>query len=189
MDLLNDLPLWQACLLVFLLRVTDVTIGTIRTISVVSGHPWRAVALGFFEVLIWLLAISQVLSRALQEPVIALGYAAGYATGNGVGVLIERALSSRLFVLRLISGQRGREIAEALAPHGQVLATLQGESPQGGVSLVYVSATRRRLRQLVSVAASVDPGVFYLIEPAAQWSSNLQPLYQPTGWRAVFKRK
>jgi hypothetical protein len=85
MDLLATATTWQVCIAIFLLRIVDVSIGTIRTIAVVRGRPSVAVVLGFFEVLVWLLAISQVLARVMQEPIVALSYAGGFAAGNGVG--------------------------------------------------------------------------------------------------------
>ncbi len=189
MEFLKSAPVWQVCAIIFALRIVDVSIGTVRTLAVVRGHPTTAVVLGFFEVLIWLLAISQVMSRAVSEPIVALFYAGGYATGNGVGILIERAVTTRLFVLRLISSSRGRDIAQALAPIGRVIAVFPGETPTGTTNLVYVSATRQTLPKLVEEARRVDPDLFYLIEPVSAWSENLAPLTPSTGWRAVFKRK
>jgi uncharacterized protein YebE (UPF0316 family) len=189
MDLLATAPTWQVCIAIFLLRIVDVSIGTIRTIAVVRGRPSVAVVLGFFEVLVWLLAISQVLARVMQEPIVALSYAGGFAAGNGVGILIERQVSSRLAVLRLLSSRRGQQIADALQGVGQVLAILPGTTLQGPTHLVYVSTFNRMVGQVIERARAVDPDLFFLVEPASQWSANLASLHRPTGWRAVFKRK
>jgi uncharacterized protein YebE (UPF0316 family) len=189
MELLATAPTWQVCLAVFLLRIVDVSVGTIRTIAVVRGRPTVAVVLGFFEVLVWLLAIAQVLTRVMDDPVVALFYAGGYAAGNGVGILIERQVSSRLAVLRLLSTQRGQQIASALGDAGRVLAIMPGTTLEGPTHLVYVSARNRNVQRVIERARAVDPDLFFLVEPASEWSANLATLHQPTGWRAVFKRK
>jgi uncharacterized protein YebE (UPF0316 family) len=189
MDLFATSPTWQVCIAIFLLRIVDVSIGTIRTIAVVRGRPSVAVCLGFFEVLIWLLAIAQVLTRVMHDPIVAIFYAGGFAAGNGVGIAIERQLSSRLAVLRLLSTRHGQQIAVALQGAGRVLAILPGTTLEGPTHLVYVSTPIRQVPQVLDRARAVAPDLFFLVEPASQWSANLQSLHRPTGWRAVFKRK
>jgi len=189
MSLLASAPTWAVCLAIFLLRIVDVSIGTVRTIAVVRGRPAVAVALGFFEVLVWLVAISQVLTRVMAEPVVALSYAGGFAAGNGVGIFIERQVSSRLSVLRLLSNQRGPQVADAIGDGGRVLAIMPGTTLEGSTHLVYVSARNRNVPLVIERARAVDPDLFFLVEPASEWSANLATLHRPTGWRAVFKRK
>ena len=88
----TDLPAWALAGTIFLLRIIDVSLGTMRTITVVNGRLRLSVALGFFEVLVWVTAVSQVILRLRDHPILVLAYAAGFAAGNAVGILLERKL-------------------------------------------------------------------------------------------------
>ncbi len=189
MIILDTLPFWAVGLLIFLLRVIDVSIGTIRTISVVHGRTRFAVALGFFEVLVWVVAVAQVVARLGAEPWLAPFYAGGYSAGVGVGMLIEQKLALGRFVIRIISRSRGREIADALSGQGEVLATFAGEMGNGPVSLVFVSARGQRVRAVLDAARRVDPDLFYTVEQAREWSENLYRLPSTPDARSVLKRK
>jgi len=189
MDFLNTLPIWALGIGIFLCRIIDVPLGTFRTISVVQGQVQLAVALGFFEVFIWVMAISGVVARIGQSPLLALFYAAGFAAGNAVGINIERRFARGLFAIRIISTARAKEIADALHSPNRVLATLPGESPAGPINLVYVTTPLRKLSEVIETARKVDPGIFYLVERAQVWSDNLLPTHNPTGWRAILKKK
>jgi uncharacterized protein YebE (UPF0316 family) len=190
MNVLTDLPPWGLAILIFAIRIVDVSIGTLRTISVVQGRLALSVVLGFFEVTIWIAALSQVLIGASTQPLLILAYAGGFAGGNAVGILLERTLALGAVVVRIISTQAGSEIAEALRQVGQRVTTFHGQGRDGPVVLVYVTCRRRDLARLLEIARSVDPNIFYAVEPVERWAQGLpQPLPQATGWRAVFKKK
>ena len=190
MDYLAHLEPWKLAALVFCIRVVDVSIGTLRTISVVQGRLKLSVLLGFFEVLIWITALSQVISRAADSPLLILGYAGGFASGNAMGIMLERGLALGSVVVRMISAKAGSEIAQALRDYGQRVTVFQGEGRDGPVVMVYATCRRRALSRLLEIARETDPGVFYSVEPVQQWRGAApQPLPDPTAWRAVFKKK
>lgn len=189
MEFLNQLPLWSLAVVIFLLRLIDVPLGTFRTISVVHGQIRLAVFLGFFEVIAWIVAISQVVTRIGQSPLLVVFYAGGFAAGNALGILLERRVSGGLSAVRIITtGDPGR-LREAVAPHGRVLVTLRGEGPESPLSLLYVSAARRQVGHVLAAARQYDPDLFYLVDRAQDWSPNLQPVAGATGWRAIAKKK
>ena len=82
-------------LLIFCARITDVSIGTVRIVFIAKGMRLWAPVLGFFEVLIWLVAISQIIKN-LTNPVTFVAFASGFAMGNYVGLLIEHKLAMGL---------------------------------------------------------------------------------------------
>ena len=90
MEWIASIPVWLLCLLIFGLRVCDVTLGTVRTVAIVKGYLSAAVVLGFFEVLIWILAVSQVIVRINESIFLGIAFAGGFAAGNAVGILVER---------------------------------------------------------------------------------------------------
>jgi uncharacterized protein YebE (UPF0316 family) len=104
--------------LVFLVRIVDVSLGTIRTISTVQGRTRTAFLLGFVEVSMWLGVIAAIVNRVAERPVLGVFYALGFSTGNVVGILIERRLAFGHTVLRVFTSDRGAEFAAALREAG-----------------------------------------------------------------------
>ncbi|HQG08883.1 MAG TPA: DUF5698 domain-containing protein, partial [Dysgonamonadaceae bacterium] len=97
-DFLDVYP-WALPILIFFGRICDVTLGTMRIIFVSKGEKYKAPLIGFFEVFIWVVVISQILSRA-NDLVAYVSYAAGYATGNYVGILLEQRIAYGIVVCR-----------------------------------------------------------------------------------------
>lgn len=182
-----QLPVWTLAGLIFVLRVVDVSLGTMRTIMVVNGRLRLSVALGFFEVLMWLTAVSQVILRVREQPVLVIAYAAGFATGNAVGILLERKLAFGQCVVRMIS-KEGKAIAELLSSLGRVLGIFQSEINGSPSRLVFATLARRNLPEAVRGARNIDPTLFYVVDRFAE-TNTMAPLPHPTGWRAVLKKK
>jgi len=193
MEWIGSIPVWLLCIMIFFLRICDVTLGTVRTLSIVKGYLTLAVFLGFFEVMIWILAVSQVITRIHESFFLALAFAGGFAAGNAVGILVERRLAMGTTVVRIISNTHGPEIAHTIRSDGHDVAIFDGEGPEGPVSLVYAVAPRRRSPKILQLARSIDPALLYVSEPAHESfrgaSLRLRPVPHATGWRAVFKKK
>lgn len=150
-------------LLIFLSRIVDVSIGTIRMISVTRGHIPLSMVLGFFEVLIWLVAIGQIMAN-LSNPVTYVAYAAGFATGNGVGMLIERRLSMGFVTLRVITRMDATELVEALRKGEHGVTVVDAEGATGPVKVLYMILRRRNLPPVLEMVAKYNPNAFYTIE-------------------------
>jgi uncharacterized protein YebE (UPF0316 family) len=189
MTILDAMPVWVLGIGIFCLRIVDVSVGTLRTVYMVQGHRTISVALSFVEVLVWIFAVSQVVSRIDQTPWLAPFYAGGFAAGVWVGMAIERRVAVTRYIIRLISQTQGDAIGNALQERGYMLATFAGHTTRGPASLVFVSARGGGVQDVISTARSVDPEVFFVVEAARQWSENAYPLPHPTGWRAVFMKK
>jgi uncharacterized protein YebE (UPF0316 family) len=150
---------WLGALLIFTLRVADMTLDTLRMLFVVRGRKSIAWVLGFFQSLIFVVAIGSVLSN-LSNPLNVLGYAAGFATGNVVGMLIEERLAIGHILLNIVSSRRGAAIIDRLREHGYAVTEIPARGKDGMVSLLNCSVLRKngeRVRQLVN---EVDPEAF-----------------------------
>ena len=193
MAFIATIPVWLLCILIFVLRICDVTLGTVRTVSIVKGYLTLAAVLGFFEVMIWIMAVSQVIARIDESIFLALAFAGGFAAGNAVGILVERRLAMGTSVVRILSATHGTEIAEAVRADGHDAVILEGKGADGPVTLVYAVAPRREAPIMLQRARSIDPALFYVSEPAHESyrgdSLRLRPVPHATGWRAVFKKK
>jgi uncharacterized protein YebE (UPF0316 family) len=177
-------------MVVFLARVTDVTMGTMRTISIVQGRTKRAFILGFFEVSMWLVVISMVVQKILEKPILGVFYALGFSTGNVVGIMLEKRLGFGHMTLRIISAHRGREMADELRGVGYGVTIFSGEGLTGPVTLLYVVCRRKDLRYILPIVKKIDPDSFHITEQAGDVSRVCAPfVQQPTGWRAAFKKK
>jgi uncharacterized protein YebE (UPF0316 family) len=183
-----DLPAWALAGIIFVLRIIDVSLGTMRTITVVNGRLRLSVALGFFEVLVWVTAVSQVILRLRDHPILVLAYAAGFAAGNGVGILLERKLAFGQCVVRMIS-KKGKAITEVLSSLGQVVGVFQSEVNGSPSRLVFAILARRNLPEAVQRARNLDPELFYVVDRFSETSHINTPLPHVSGWRAVLKKK
>ena len=110
--------------------------------------------------------------------------------GHGVDRLLPVSRADRVAVpTRDEPTLRAPEIVDALREHCTVLARLPGEAPHGPVNLIYVTAPHRQISRVLATARAVDPDIFFLVERVRGWSENLRPVTNPTGWRAVLKKK
>jgi uncharacterized protein YebE (UPF0316 family) len=190
MNFLQNLPPWQLAILIFSIRVVDVSFGTLRTISVVQGRLLLSVVLGFFEVLIWILALSQVIMGVSKNPILMVAYAGGFAVGNASGIALERMLALGTVVVRMVSARCGAKIADNLRRGGQRVTTFQGEGRDGQVTLVYITCRRRQLRAVLDQARAIEPSIFYTVEPVQQHRRIPMEVFpHTTGWRDVLKQK
>jgi uncharacterized protein YebE (UPF0316 family) len=178
MSSLDSLPIWLLGLGIFCLRIVDVPISTVRTISMIQGRARLAVTLAFFEVLVWVVAVSQVVIRIQHSFWLAVFYAAGFSAGTGVGMFVERRVSLGRYLVRIISGGRAAEVGQAIGDNGRVLATFPGATAAGPATLVFVSAIGRRVPLVVAATRAVDPEAIYTVESAAGWSENVHPARQ-----------
>ncbi len=176
-------------LVIFLARVADVTLGTLRTIAVVGGRSITASVLGFFEVSIWITVITQVMQR-LDNPWNILGWALGFATGNAVGILIERRLAMGHLVVRVLSRDLSAEVAAALRALGQRVTEFVGQDPDGQVGLLYLVADRGDFKRLTAAARAVDDECVIVSEDVRGFDAAVRPtVTHRGGWRARSKRK
>jgi len=186
-----DLPTILLGLVIFLARVTDVSMGTMRTISIVQGRTRIAFLLGFIEVSMWLVIISTVIHRIEEKPILGVFYALGFSIGNVVGIILEKRLAYGHIILRIISTQSGKTIAEKIRQTGHAVTTFQGEGLSGPVTMLYVVCPRREQNDVVQVVRRIEPDAFYTVDLAGSVSKIYRPCmpHEPTGWRAIFKKK
>ncbi|MBN1827167.1 MAG: DUF2179 domain-containing protein [Candidatus Eisenbacteria bacterium] len=176
--------------IVFFARVGDVSLGTIRTISIVQGKTRAAFFLGFVEVCLWLFVVTTVVNQVMEQPILALFYALGFSTGNVVGIKLERRLAFGHTVLRVITPHMGKEMAAEIREIGFPVTTFTGEGRSGPITELYVACRRRDLPVILPVVHRIDPDAFYLTEQAGTVSKIRRPILTPrTGWRGIGKRK
>lgn len=191
MDLGLDLTTLLTGAAIFCLRICDVSLGTVRTISTVHGRTKVAFFLGLVEITIWITVISTVVSKIADKPILGLFYALGFSTGNVAGIMLERKLALGTMIVRVITpGESGLFMAERLRNAGYAVTVYRGEGMAGPVLTLYIACRRRDVDRILALVRITDPKAFYITEQAGSVSKIYRPTMQPsTGWRAILKKK
>jgi uncharacterized protein YebE (UPF0316 family) len=163
MEVFLSTQAWLAAGIIFALRVGDMTLDTLRVLVVMRGRKSIAWILGFFQAAIFVLAISSVLSD-LNNPLNVIGYAAGFATGNVIGMLIEERLAIGHIHMRVVSSRRGSAIAERLRGEGYAITEIPGRGKDGTVTVLNASVRRKNLTRVRNIINDVDPEAFITAE-------------------------
>jgi uncharacterized protein YebE (UPF0316 family) len=149
--------------LIFLARICDVSIGTLRIIFVSKGRKKIAPILGFFEVLIWIIVISKIMQN-LDNYINYVAYAAGFATGNFVGMIIEEKLAVGIQMIRVFTYQRGTELLNTLNSRGFGATAVEAHGAKEKVQLIYTIVQRNDLVKVLNIIDQFNPKAFYTIE-------------------------
>jgi uncharacterized protein YebE (UPF0316 family) len=158
-------------LIIFLSRIIDVTIGTARVIFVSRGYRLLAASAGFFEVLIWLMAIGQIM-RNLTNPLCYIAYASGFALGNYIGITLTEKLSLGIVLIRVIVNQNASPLVQALKMKDYGVTCLEGTGAYGSVNIVFTIVPRRQVEQIIQIIKTFNPQAFYSIEEIGRVSEN-----------------
>jgi uncharacterized protein YebE (UPF0316 family) len=154
---------WLAAAGIFALRVSDMTFDTLRLLFVMRGRKGFAWVLGFCQSVIFVIAITSVLSN-LGNPLNILGYAAGFATGNVIGIWIEERLAIGFVHLEIISPRRGVILAEKLRQAGYAVTEIPARGRDGMVSLLSCNVRRRQVLGVEQIVHATDAEAFVISE-------------------------
>lgn len=186
-DWLDTYPLFWP-IFIILARITDVSLGTVRTICVVRGARWTAALLGFCEVTVWVTAVSGVLVQ--PTPVKLLSYGAGFALGNACGVWLESKLAMGQQRVIAISRHYTHTIAMALRMADYTVTEVPARGHHGEVAMCFVIAQRKKIHQIVQIIRGADEDANVIVEDVRQTVMSRRPIpTAATGWRAVVKKK
>ena len=161
--------------LIFLARIVDVSLQTIRIISISRGIRWLAPLVGFFEVLIWLLAIGQIMKN-VSHPVAYIAYAAGFAAGTAIGQTLERRLTLGMVIVRVITPADGPGLCLKLHEQGFGFTALPGRGAAGPVEVILTVVRRQHLQSILNTVRESVPDAFYSIEEVASARETVYPV-------------
>ena len=161
--MLPHVSVLTSALLIFGLRVINVTLDTLGLMMVVQRRRTLSVLIGFFQALIFVLTLGTVL-RNLDNPWNIVGYASGYAVGLLAGIELEKRLAVGFSHVRIISSKHGPELAYALRTAGYGVTELLGRGKDGRVHILTCSARRRDLQRVEEIASQTDASCFITAE-------------------------
>jgi uncharacterized protein YebE (UPF0316 family) len=161
-------------LLVFGARVLDVSLGTLRIIFIARGRRKLAPLLGFFEVLIWIVVVSQIMQN-LHSPLSFIAYAAGFATGNYVGMWIKGKLAIGTLIVRVIVPQEASLLMTRLHAAGYGVTSIDAHGFSGEVTLVYTVVKRKDLYDVMTIIQDTYPKAFTAVEEVRSTHEGIFP--------------
>lgn len=168
-------------LLIFVSRILDVTLGTIRIVMVSKGQKFWAPLLGFFEILIWLVAISRIFEN-LDNWACYFAYAAGFATGNYIGLIIEQRLAMGIVKIQIITSRSATELIQNLKNSGYGITHHNAKGSSEDVSIIYSIIKRNEIQKVETLVMETNPKAFYSIEDVKAVSHGVFPV-KTVGWR------
>lgn len=163
MDWLLSGSAWLGALFVFVMRVLDMSCDTLRVLFVVRGKKKLSWVLGFAQSAIFVVAISQVLTH-LDNPLTVIGYAAGFATGNVLGMYIEERLAIGHTSIRVVSSHRGTLVVEKLREAGFGVTEIPARGKDGMVTVLNLSIARKDVDRVDTIVLETDPDAFITTE-------------------------
>jgi len=175
--------------LIFIARIADVSMGTVRVIFVSRGFKYLAPVVGFFEILIWLLAIGQIMKN-LSNPMCYIAYAGGFAMGNYVGICIADKLSLGMVLIRIVSKKDAIPLVEQLKEENYGVTSVDGHGTSGEVKVVLTIVPRREVKSVIEQVKKFNPNAFYTIEEVGFVEKGVFPIrknWHDAGWLRIFK--
>jgi uncharacterized protein YebE (UPF0316 family) len=154
---------WLGALTIFGLRITDMSLDTLRMLFVVRGRRNIVWVLGFLQSAVFVIAITRVLSN-LTNPLTVLGYAAGFATGNVIGMFVEERLAVGHIQLQIVTTGRGAALAKALRDSGFGVTEIWARGKDGTVLLLNTSVLRKDLAHARQIVHETDQDAFMTSE-------------------------
>ncbi len=174
-------------MLIFVARILDVTIGTIRIVFISKGHKILSPLLGFFEVLIWVLAISKIFEH-LNNFAYYLAYAGGFAVGNYVGLLIEEKIAIGKVVIRIITRKSANSLINALHDESFGVTIVPAQGMEDNVHIIYTVLKRHDIDKVINMIKKYNPRSFYSIEDVRHVSQGIFPIEPLTPTRVSLNR-
>ena len=176
--MLSIFPEYWIPLFIFVARVVDVSMGTLRIIFVSRGMRIRAALLGFIEVLLWIIIVAQVFQN-LDNWVNYIAYAGGFSVGTFLGITFERKLKVGTIIIRVITNEDASGLISRLKNAGFMITRVGAEGGKGPVEIIFTIIKRKRWNEAVDIIESFDKEAFYSVEDVKYTSageSNKIPL-------------
>lgn len=150
-------------LLIFMARIVDVSLDTLRVIMVSKGYRRFAPYIGFFQVLVWIITITRIMEN-LDNWLTYIGYAAGFGMGTYFGMRLEEKIALGYELLRIITHTGADELVRALRKQGYTVTTVIGEGRDGTVGILFLILKRKVIKEVVALVKQYNPNAFYTIE-------------------------
>jgi uncharacterized protein YebE (UPF0316 family) len=160
--------------LIVMARIVDVSVGTLRVVYLIRGHKGLAATLGFVESIVWLVAIAQIMQN-ITNPLYYITFAAGFAAGNYVGLLIEDRLAIGNSIIRIITQREADELIQGLKNAGHRVTHIDAHGVSSDVKIIFSVVKREQMPNVLRIVKAHNPQAFYTIEDVQFVRHEVQP--------------
>jgi uncharacterized protein YebE (UPF0316 family) len=150
-------------MMIFCARIVDVSVGTLRVVFISRGNKLIAPIMGFFEVIIWLIAIGQIMKN-LTNVMCYIAYGGGFATGTFVGMWIVDRLTMGTSLVRVITSRDTSKLEERLRAMGYGVTKVEAEGKEGETNVMFTVIRNNDLKDVLKLVETYNPRAFYTIE-------------------------
>jgi len=175
-------------ILIFIARLTDVSLGTLRIMFISRGLKYLAPIIAFVEINIWLLAIGQIIMN-IGNIACAVAYAAGFALGNLLGITIEERISIGMVLLRIITKHDAEKLVDSLKEEEYGVTIHDAEGLNGKVKIIFAVIRRKDIRKTLNRIEQVHPHAFYTVEDVRSVGEAVLPVAKIRGFGFFRKSK
>jgi uncharacterized protein YebE (UPF0316 family) len=158
--------------LIFMARIIDVSMDTVRLIFIARGFKKFAPIIGFFQVLVWIITITRIMAN-LDNWTCYIAYAAGFAAGNFTGMILEERIALGVEMIRVIIQRRADNLIESLKNNGFPVTIVNASGSYGEVAVLYIIVSRKHINQVLELIRQYNPRAFYTVEDIRFVSKNL----------------
>ena len=174
-------------LLIFLARIMDVSLGTLRFIFIAKGFRRLAPLLGFVEVLIWVLAVREVLMN-LRNIACLLAYGGGFAMGNYIGMWLEEKLSIGMVLVRTVLNTDPKQLMDFMKINNYGYTLVNGKGSRGKVNILFAIVHRKNLDHVLNGNFTYNPHAFYSVENIKSVKEGVFPMAEKTVFSSLFRK-
>ena len=174
-------------LLIFLARIIDVSLGTLRFIFIARGYRKLAPLLGFVEVLIWVLTVREVLMN-LRNIACLLAYGAGFAMGNYIGMWLEEKLSIGIVLVRTVLNTDTSQLMEFMRTNNYGYTLVNGKGSRGMVKILFAIVHRKNLEHVLNAISTYNPHAFYSVENIRSAKKGVFPMAEKSVFSSLFRK-
>ena len=152
-------------LFIFFARIIDVSMGTIRMILVIRGDKVPAAIIGFFEIMVYTVALGLVVG-SLDDPVKLIVFCTGFSLGVLVGSIIEEKLALGYRGLQVIIDRDHCDLVEVLREAGYPVTCWEATGKSGPKTVLHMVVKRNMIKAVSNHIYEQDPSAFVvLMEP------------------------
>ena len=160
-------------LLIFIAKLVEVSLATIRNVLINRGEKLKGSIIGFFEVLIWVIVVSNVLSDVMQDPLRVFVYCLAFSMGNYVGVIIEGKLAIGMAsVQAVVAEDKVEELGNALRERGFGVTTIEGHGKDGTVDVLMIYMKRKLVNEAITLIREYSPSSLVTVNDVRHLSNG-----------------
>lgn len=153
------------CIKIFLVRIIDVSLGTVRTIITVKGRRVLASMVGFIEVFVWFLIVREALNTDETSLWIAISYSLGFATGTYIGSVLSDIFISGTLGLQVVTSNTDNKMVNVLRDNGYgvTVVDVRGKEEDKGKYMLFIEIDKKKLNSLKNLIKSLDANAFIVV--------------------------